>query len=63
MTTMTIDNKAFIKPAYEYFKIDRTEYKTIDDLLALACECMNEDVYLIRVYENDEEVFTVRNNK
>lgn len=63
MTKMIIDNKATAKRAYEAYKIDRNEYQTIDDLLMLAGDCMNDDVYLIRVYENDVELFTVRNCK
>ncbi len=63
MTKMIIDNKASVKPSYEAYEIDRNEYRTIDDLMFLAGECMNDNVYLIRVYENDEELFTMRNSR
>lgn len=63
MTKMVIDNKATAKRAYECYAIDRNEYRTVNDLMMLAGECMNNDVYLIRVYENDEELFTMRNSK
>lgn len=63
MTKIVIDNKAFVKPAYECYRIDRNEYRTVNDLMMLAGECVNKDVYLIRVYENDEELFTMKNSK
>lgn len=63
MTKMIIDNKATAKRAYEAYEIDRNEYRTVQDLMLLAGECMNENVYLIRVYENDSELFTMRNSK
>lgn len=61
MTTMIIDNKATSTKPCEKYIIDRNEYKTEKDLLELAGDCMNENVYLIRVYENGNELFTIRN--
>lgn len=63
MTTMYIDNKATAKKAIELYEIDRNEYQTIDDLRNLAWDCMNNNVYLIRVFENNNELFTIRNNR
>lgn len=63
MTTMEIANKARCAKRYERYVIDRNEYPTIQDLRMLAGECMNDDVYLIRVYENNEELFHTWNNK
>lgn len=63
MTTMYIDNKATAKKAIELYEIDRNEYPTIDDLRNLAWDCMNNNVYLIRVFENNNELFTIRNNR
>ena len=61
MTTMIIDNKATATKSIEKYIIDRNKYDTVKKLKELASECMNEDVYLIRVYENDKELFTFRN--
>lgn len=70
MTIMMIDNKARCKKSYEYFEVDRNEYNSVNSLMELAYECMNEDVYLIRVCEgkgnsldNYKELFTMRNHK
>ena len=63
MTTMLIDNKANVKPAYEYFSIDTNEYRTLEDLKALAVDCMNENVYLIKVFYGDTKLFEIRNEK
>ena len=63
MTKMIIDNKATTKKKYECYDIDRNEYPTVEDLKSLAEYCMNNDVYLIRVYENETELFTIRNEK
>lgn len=61
MTTMYIDNKATAKKATEYYIIDESIYETENKLKELATDCMNEEVYLIRVYKNDKELFTLRN--
>lgn len=61
MTTMTIDNKATARKPFEHYIIDRNEYPTMQDLMFLVGECMNRDVYLIRVEENGNELFTIRN--
>ena len=63
MTKMIIDNKATAEKKYECYDIDRNEYPTVDDLRMLAYDCMNDEVYLIRVYENETELFTIRNEK
>lgn len=63
MTTMIIDNKATAKKSIEVYTIDREEYPTIEDLRNLVFECMNEEAYMIRVLENDVELFAVRNYK
>ena len=63
MTKMIIDNKATTKKKYECYDIDSIEYLTVDDFKSLAEYCMNNDVYLIRVYENETELFTIRNEK
>lgn len=63
MTKMIIDNKATAEKKYECYDIDRNEYPTVDDLRMLARDCMNDEVYLIRVYENETELFTIRNEK
>ena len=63
MTKMIIDNKATAKIKYECYDIDRNEYPTVEDLKQLARDCMNNEVYLIRVYENETELFTIRNEK
>ena len=63
MTTMYIDNKAAAKHSIEIYAIDRNEYKTAEELKELAYDCMSKDVYLIRVFENDTELFTIRNEK
>ena len=63
MTKMIIDNKATAEKKYECYDIDRSEYPTVDDLRMLARDCMNDEVYLIRVYENETELFTIRNEK
>jgi hypothetical protein len=63
MTKMIIDNKATAEKKYECYDIDRNEYPTVDDLTMLAQDCMNDEVYLIRVYENETELFTIRNEK
>ena len=63
MTKMIIDNKATAQKKYECYDIDRNEYPTIEDLKLLAEDCMNDEVYLIRVYENETELFTIRNEK
>lgn len=60
MTTMIIDNKATAKKSIEKYIIDTNEYQTLDSLMELAADCMNEEVYLIRVYKDDEELFTFR---
>lgn len=60
-TTMYIDYKAGSKKSYELYEIDRNEYPSNDDLRSLAFECMNNSVYLIRVFENNNELFTIRN--
>ena len=60
---MIIDNKATVREKYECYEIDRNEYVTVDDLKSLAADCMNDNVYLIRVYENGTELFTLRNEK
>ena len=61
MTTMIIDNKATSNKAYESYTVDRNEYPTVEDLKDLAYECMNKEVYLIRVFEDNNELFTIRN--
>lgn len=63
MTKMIIDNKATAQKKYECYVIDRNEYPTVEDLKSLAEDCMNNEVYLIRVYENETELFTLRNEK
>ncbi len=63
MTTLIIDNKAIAKRAYEKYIVDRTEYPTIEHLRDLVSDCMNDEVYKISVYENDVELFTIRNHK
>ena len=61
MTTMIIDNKANAIKSIEVYEIDRYEYQTIADLEELAFDCLNEEVYLIRMFENGKELFTMRN--
>lgn len=63
MTTMLIDYKASAEKAYQNYEIDREIYPTVDDLKELTYECINSTVYLIRVYENGAELFTVRNSQ
>lgn len=60
---MYIDYKAGVNKKYQLFELDRNEYPTIDDLKLIALDCMNNEVYLIRVFENNNELFTIRNNK
>lgn len=62
MTTMYIDNKANVNPTVENYIVDRSEYSTIQDLYTLANDCMNDNVYLIRMSEDGKELFTVRNH-
>ena len=63
MTKMIIDNKATAQKKYECYDIDRNEYTNVEDLKLLAQDCMNDEVYLIRVYENETELFTIRNEE
>ena len=63
MTKMIIDNKATAKKKYECYDIDINQYPNVEDLISLAEDCMNDEVYLIRVYENETELFTIRNEK
>ena len=63
MTTMIIDNKATAKKPIEKYIIDRNEYPTKESLYMLAGECMNKEVYLIKIYENDNLIITARNDK
>lgn len=63
MTTMIIDNKATAKKAYESYTIDEEIYYNEEKLKELAADCMNEEVYLIRVYKDNKELFTMRNYK
>ena len=63
MTKMIIDNKATAQKKYECYDIDRNEYPTVEDLKSLAEDCINDEVYLITVYENETELFTIRNEK
>ena len=58
MTKMIIDNRATASKAYEAYIIDRAEYPTVNDIIALVYECMNSDVYKITVYENGTEIVT-----
>ncbi len=61
MTIMEFDYKAFVKPGYKRYEIDRAEYPTVDDLFDLACDCTAAEVFLIRCYEDGRELFTIRN--
>lgn len=61
MTILYIDNKATATKSVEAYEVDRDLYQTEKDLMMLAGECMNEDVYLIRVLEDNKELFTMRN--
>lgn len=63
MTKMIIDNRATAKRPYEAYEIDRNEYKTIEDLVNVVYECLNDDVYCITVIENDVEIIKVLNTK
>lgn len=62
MTKMIIDKKAGCG-ADEAYEIDRSIYQTIEELKVVAFECMNKDVYLVRVFEDDVELFTLRNHE
>ena len=55
--------KQLQRKKYECYDIDRNEYPTVEDLKSLAEDCMNNEVYLIRVYENETELFTIRNEE
>lgn len=59
-TIMIVDNKATAKKSYEAYKIDRRVYRTMDDLKELVEDCMSENVYLIRIYENGNQILEVR---
>ena len=59
-TYMLIDNKAYKDRPYELYKIDKRVYRTRAALNALIDECMNESVYLIRVYENGKMIIERR---
>lgn len=61
MTTMIIDNKATAKRSYESYTLDENIYNTEEKLKEIAFECMNKEVYLIRVYKDNKELFTIRN--
>lgn len=63
VTKMIIDNKATTQKKYECYDIDRNVYPTVEDLKLLAEDCINNEVYLIKVYENETELFTIRNEK
>ena len=63
MTKMIIDNRATAAKKYEAYEIDRNEYPTNDSLLELAYECMNEDVYSITIYVNEEILIKLTNRK
>lgn len=61
MTKMIIDNRATAKRPYEVYEIDRNEYKTEYELLQVAVECFNNDVYSITIIENEKEIIKVLN--
>lgn len=63
MTKMIIDNRATAAKKYEAYEIDRNEYPTNDSLLEIAYECMNEDVYSITIYVNEEILMKLTNRK
>ena len=60
-TIMIIDNKATAEKPYEVYEIDRYEYQTIENLRELVGDCMNKEVYSIKIMEDDNELMMVRN--
>ena len=63
MTKMIIDNRATAIKRYEAYEIDRSEYPTNDDLVELAHDCMNEDVYAITILVNEEVIMKLTNRE
>lgn len=43
-------------PDYESYKIDRRIYRTYEDLLEAADDCMNENVFMITVTVDGKEI-------
>ena len=63
MTKMIIDNRATAAKRYEAYEVDRNEYPTNESLAELAYDCMNEDVYSITIYVNEEVLMKPTNGK
>lgn len=63
MTKMIIDNRASATKRYEAYEIDRNEYPTNDDLVELAHDCMNADVYAITILVNEEVLMKLTNRE
>lgn len=60
MTTLIIDNKATAKKSYEKYIVDRNEYPTIEDVINVMYEMINNETYLIRLFVDNEMVKEIR---
>ncbi len=63
MTKLYIDYKAGADRNCEWYCVDRNIYPTVEDVMELARDCMGNEVYLVRAFEGDQELFTFRNHR